>query len=535
MAAAIGGAVSAAVGLVAICLPAGVAALRRRLGPRPAADGPDDAVFLFDGDDLRDATPPARSLLAHARKGRTARERTLGLLRPRFPDLDDRIAGLAPGQDARLDAVDGTATLEVRATPGRMRLTLLEAGPGDDADTGIVAAFAHEMETLRTITETAPLPIWRQGTDGTVTWVNRAYLDLVQTRHPEASQVWPPPRLFDTEAAMADDTRPRRARRLCLPAAGEAPDAWFECHFIDHGDEVLVSAVDVDAMVRAEGSLREFVQTLSKTFAHLTVGLAVFGKDRRLMMFNPALTDLTRLPPAFLVGQPTLVAFLDALRTRKMMPEPKDYRSWRDRLSTLESEIADGTFSEIWNLPFDRTYRITGRPQPDGAMALLFEDISAEMGLTRRFRTELDAGQAIFDALPEGIAVFDGASLLIRSNRAYDALWGGDSQQGIVDVTAADTVRRWAAACPPSPLWDDIAAWLGAGGDRADRTETIRLDDGRAVTAGFTTLPGGAAMVRFSVDGAGTGSGRATPGLVAPPVPDGSLRIRDARVGSTAG
>ena len=68
---------------------------------------------------------------------------------------------------------------------------------------------------------------------------------------------------------------------------------------------------------------RDFVQTLTKTFAQLSVGLAIFDADRRPVLFNPALGDLSLLPADFLIARPTLFSFLDRLRDNRMIPEPK--------------------------------------------------------------------------------------------------------------------------------------------------------------------------------------------------------------------
>jgi hypothetical protein len=46
--------------------------------------------------------------------------------------------------------------------------------------------------------------------------------------------------------------------------------------------------------------------------------------------------------------------------------------------------------------------RVTGRPHPNGAIAFLFEDISQEVSLTRRFRTDLDLDRGILDDFPAG-------------------------------------------------------------------------------------------------------------------------------------
>ena len=83
----------------------------------------------------------------------------------------------------------------------------------------------------------------------------------------------------------------------------------------------------------AERQARVFVQTLSKTFAQLSTGLAIFDRSRKLVMFNPALMDLTKLSAAFLSGQPDLNAFLDRLRDSGVLPEPKNYASWREEVA----------------------------------------------------------------------------------------------------------------------------------------------------------------------------------------------------------
>ena len=106
-----------------------------------------------------------------------------------------------------------------------------------------------------------------------------------------------------------------------------------------------------DAAVRAERSLREFVQTLTKTFADLPIALAIFDRQRQLQLFNPALIDLTNLPTGFLTARPTLFDLLDKLRELRMVPEPKDFRSWRQQMSNLESAAATGHHVEEWSLP----------------------------------------------------------------------------------------------------------------------------------------------------------------------------------------
>jgi PAS domain-containing protein len=251
--------------------------------------------------------------------------------------------------------------------------------------------------------------------------------------------------------------------------------------------------------VRAERALRDFVQTLTKTFAELPIGLAIFDRQRQMQLFNPALIDLLGVAPEFMSGRPTLYAFLDRLRETRMMPEPKDYRSWRQQMAELEQASAAGHHSETWTLPSGQTYRVTGRPHPDGAVAFLFEDISSEVSLTRRFRAELELGQEVIDALPQAMAVFLSSGELVTSNIAYAELWGVDPGATLGQMTAIDALRTWQLLSEPNPIWAEARDYLGKIGPRAVWTAEARMQDGRRLGCRFAPLAGGSTLASFSL------------------------------------
>ena len=61
-------------------------------------------------------------------------------------------------------------------------------------------------------------------------------------------------------------------------------------------------------------ALRRFVETLTETFAHIRIGLAIFDREQRLGLFNPAFAELMRLDPAWLAARPDLPSVLEQLR-----------------------------------------------------------------------------------------------------------------------------------------------------------------------------------------------------------------------------
>lgn len=482
----------AAAVLIAVVVLLALALLQSRDRPRlrDAAQAEEGAVtFLFDDRKLVDATGAARELFAAAPPDGDDWSRLSTLLDPRFPGIDGWVADLAQLGKMERRSHDGASTLSARWQDGLARVTLSAAGSdAGPQDHFTHAALTQELDVLRSATDDTPFPMWQETGDGSISWCNRAYLDLVSTAgDPEMADGWPPVRLFDI-APGADSP----SLRMAVTPAGDATRRWFDIETRPCGDGRLCVAQPADALVAAEATLEEFVNTLTKTFASLPIGLAVFNRARELTTFNPALMELTTLPAEVLVARPTLSSFLDHLRERRMMPEPKDYKSWRQQVSDLVTAARNGTYAEHWTLEGGQTYRVTGQPHPDGAVAFLFEDISDEIGLARRHRAEIETAQATLDTLPGAMAVFSAAGVLTLSNRPYDDLWRGDAGASVRD--ALDT---WRAATLPSAAWDDIRAALDHATPREPKSTRVTLMDGRALTCRTVPLPQGATLVEF--------------------------------------
>ncbi|MFT4014488.1 MAG: PAS-domain containing protein [Paracoccus sp. (in: a-proteobacteria)] len=262
----------------------------------------------------------------------------------------------------------------------------------------------------------------------------------------QGQTVWPLPQLIDLSARPVQQAGAVLVTSRRVQVEVDEYSRWYDCHVHEVAGQTVAIALPADAAVRAERSLREFVQTLTKTFADLPIGLAIFDRDRSLQLFNPALIDLTGLATGFLTARPTLYAFLDRLREARMVPEPKDYRSWRNQMSSLEAAAASGHHVEMWSLPGGQTYRVTGRPHPDGAVAFLFEDITSEISLTRKFRADLSLGAEVLDALDDAVAVFAANGEALISNRRYGALWGTAMRS-----TLAEHLACWSEATGDSP------------------------------------------------------------------------------------
>jgi PAS domain-containing protein len=446
-------------------------------------------VFLFDGDRLIDWSSAARPLV-RLHRGQLSWPQLRQYLSAQFAGLpaslthlkDSGPLFLSGGSEGKNGAVicewlDGTARVQL-VSPESQHI----AGP------------SQELENLRAATDGAPNPVWRLSSTGEIVWANRAY-ELLQKKLGIADADGATPLFPELPPSAIGKAK----SRVPVPVPNSAQKLWFDVSVVETVDGTMCYATDINAIVDAEIAQRNFVQTLAKTFAQLPIGLAIFDRNRQLALFNPALIDLTALQADFLSSRPTLFAFFDRLRDRRMMPEPKNYSDWRQQINDLFQAANDGRYQETWTLPSGAVYSISGRPHPDGAVAFLFEDITADVTLTRRFRAELELSQSIIDNLDQGIAVFSADGIMAHNNVVYRDLWGCDPDMGFGQVTILDACRAWQSKSTATPIWGELRDFVATRENREAWSAQVWMKAGYPVRCSVHPIQTGATLVSFSI------------------------------------
>lgn len=473
----------------------------------------DTITFLFEDDHLLDATPRARELLSCDIENSSDWEKFLMLLSGRFPHLRSQLSDLAVMGTKSISPDDGQpGWLQAEYWKGLSRLTLVQDkdDPAETIDPLTATAMEHELQTLRSIGEDSPQLIWKRDAEGVLVWANRAYIELSEQIYPledGSIRPWPPRKIFE-DMPSPEGSAPI-IDLLRVDIESQPDPIWYEVTNLKRGHNTIHFAVNASAVVTAREAQRNFVQTLTKTFAQLSVGLAIFDADRRLVLFNPAIVDLTHLPPEFLIGRPTLFSFLDRLRDKQMVPEPKNYSTWRDSMLELETAAQAGNYHETWLLPNGQTYRVTGKPHPDGAIAFLVEDISDEISLTRKFRSQIDIGAAVLDNLSSAIAVFSPSGSMIMANDAYRTLWGTQPEGSLVSTDLSDELERWQNVSAPSPSWVRLNEIIARGRSDKAWAGSVWFEDHAEMVCHYAPLPDGNHQITFSTEAPTAGS--ATP------------------------
>ncbi len=453
--------------------------------------------FRLDGNRVVRTTMRGDRMLARLPGDGTPYEKLRALLDGAEGDNDHRLDNLAShGQPftAVLTLPNGDLVeAEGRALGGFAELVLRRASPGTYALRAVEAELAEtrrELALTRRLLDSAPVQAFAADKSRKVRIANVAYLAATGTGVSDALS-WPVGDIYSDGAPRESATW--KNQKI------ERDGTWIDVTRLAHPDgSYFCYATDATQQVRAEASLKNFLSTLTETFVHLETGLAVFDDNRRLTLFNPALSELTAIPAAALARRPPLRDFFEMLRSNRRVPEQRDFLTWKRKLIQLEAGAEDGTYQEVWPLPGGEVYRVTGKPQVHGGIAFLFEDISRIIMLERRYRAEIELSQTILDRINDAVAVFGTTGTLLFANSAFDTMWETETMTQLAGADIQAMTELWESKCGPAPVFEDIRAYV-TGGENRHRWQ-LRLDklDGGKLLCRFAALPDGATLVVFS-------------------------------------
>ncbi|WP_422048494.1 PAS-domain containing protein [Shimia sp.] len=449
--------------------------------PTEIAPNATKACFLFRSGSLIDANPAALQICAETPVETFDWSALHQKMAPLFPDFP-RIQGASQDRDVTIlrsqDPEDGSI-VTIDQWDEVARITIAQDDAPDAARrTAIMQAMFQ-----------APNPIWKSDTEGNVVWRNGSYKNLVgQLGHQSRNEP-----VFDVRELIVGEP----SKRLQVTDKIGATTRWFDVTAVQAGNNVMYYATEADAVVSALDAQRSFVQIFSKTFAHLSTGLAIFDRDRRLILFNPALMALTGLSAEFLSKRCDAKSFFDQLREMHVAPNVSTNKSWAEQVEIIMQAALEDRYSKTWTLPSGVTYRVTGRPHPDGALVFLVEDITAEITVTRRFRAELDQCHGVMDTIKSALVLFSSTGQLQLCNEAYRRLWKSDPDSSFAKYTLTDALAHWRSDCLPNEIWPQLQNRILSTSIREHWHATITLKTLTAVRLTLTPIAGGMTLVSF--------------------------------------
>ena len=433
---------------VALCgFAIGMVFQQSRVLDQPSSDAnerfliPPRTAFLFDGDDLVDATPSGESLLAAFRAFGSDKDNLIALCKNQYPKLSDVWSNLdSLGHETIEDSDTKSCKLEISKAGQLTSIQLLD-GPNYRDQTIQEELLSDRLAELSEVLQKSPFLIWKERHEGDLIWANERY-DQMLTQELDSydrRDLLSARRLFPNLSQPARDCTAAAEGRHSFTSNSQE-EHWYNIASFPVGENTIHYAADASREVKADRLQQSVLKSFVQIFAQLAIGFGIFDESRQLRTYNPALVDLTGLDPVFLSSQPTLSRLIEEMRRIDKTPVPKDYNDFRATIQKLEAAAEGTNYEDLWTLSDGQVIRVTGRPYQNGSIAFLMEDITKEVTMTRDYRTAVQAHQDIIDSLEEPVFLFSASEELIIQNesaRKFLATSQSAKNQTLDDVVTA--------------------------------------------------------------------------------------------------
>jgi signal transduction histidine kinase len=385
-------------------------------------------------------------------------------------------------------AVAGRAVLRLRDVSG-IESELMDLAARHDRLTG-------DVETMKSLLNTLPAPVWARDRNGRLTFVNAAYAHAVEAEDP-SDAVTRELELLDRTArenlARARAEGAARTERLPAIVAGErrvfdvvdAPSSAGSAG-------MAIDATEVEAM-RAD--LARMIEAHRRVLDQLATGVAIFNVDRKLIFYNAAFRSLFELDAAMLDQMPPDGSLLDTLRANRTLPEEQDFRQWKQQL--YEAYRAVEPREHMWHLPDGRALRVVTAPNPEGGVTYLYDDVTERLAMHRRYDALIKVQSETLDHLAEAVAVFGSDGRVRLHNPAFQRMWKL-AREALDQHPHVEAVTAWAQAMhDDNTVWRNLRAAVTAIDNREPIVARIERRDGAMIDMTTMPLPDGATLVTF--------------------------------------
>jgi len=349
--------------------------------------------------------------------------------------------------------------------------------------------------------DAAPFPIWRRGDDGALVWVNRRYAEMTEaspadvvTRGIELASAHDPelPRSLARKAREAGQTMAEERRFV---AEGDRRNYRIFEMPLEHG--FLGFAQDITQEADARGQLRRHMEAHLEVLRTISTATAIYGQDKRLVLWNRAYARLWQLDEAWLEQRPTFGEVLEQLRAERRLPEQIDWQAYKQGQLALFTTVIERQ-EELMHLPDGSTLRLVISAYPSGGLFFAYDDVTRQLTLERATNTLTAVQRATLDNLYEAVVVFGPDGRLSLYNRAFAELWQLDDDR-LNRQPHITEVLEWAR--PLLPRGNDWQTWRdqsvdGFAARRAGQGRLERGDD-KAIDQASVPLPDGSMLYTY--------------------------------------
>ena len=238
-----------------------------------------------------------------------------------------------------------------------------------------------------------------------------------------------------TEILSADRTRPGLLRRRSF--AGRHFDLF---NTPIHNGAYIVTAVETTDQVATRAEAETALAQTASALTTLRIGLAVFDRQRHLLLANPSFAALLALPRERLTVGVSFDAMLDMMQARTDFAGP-DADGFIESLRYAASGVPSTT----------RRQRADGRaidvmvdPLPDGGCTIAVSDITPQARAEDEAHRRARLLDLVLLNIPHGICVYGADHRVAMFNDTYTKVMAGAPLR--IGDTLAEIIRRRAEA-----------------------------------------------------------------------------------------
>jgi len=349
---------------------------------------------------------------------------------------------------------------------------------------------------MHALLDAMPLPFAARGRDGRLVYANPAYAEAAGAASPAAA-VAAQAKLFSDEPALAESAMsaggPVTERRF---AVIDGQRRALEVTAAPSGDIVAIAVADESGAAEARDRLQRHIGAYDETLNRLKTAVAVFGPDQKLTFFNKAYVDLWRLDPAWLAQKPSEGEILERLREARRVPEEKSFAAFKRARAELYGSMTEPQ-EEVWHLPDGTALRIAGQPHPFGGLLYLYEDMTEQLSLERRYNDLFNVQRSTLDHLHEGVAFFGTDGRLKLWNVAFADLWGLEPQQLEGEPHFEKVALLCAALGGDGSDWDKVRGQVTGAAERTEISGDMERSDDVTLRYAAVPMPDGATLMSF--------------------------------------
>lgn len=409
-----------------------------------------------------------------------------------------RMVATQPGAQRSL-AFRG-ALADPEFSPGGAALVWVFDFSDSEAEMARLRAEAHrarnDFAALVGLIEAAPMPMWFRGPEGELRLVNRSYVTAVGADTAES--------VVDRQIELIEAVDGLTAAQVATQAAAQdlPVERIVAATIVGERRALRVSdlplgkegvagyAIDIEEMEELGREFRAFRDAQRRLLDQLSLGVAQFDGERRIVFANQPFRRIFALAPGSVGARIEFERVLSGAREAGRTPEVRDFPVWR---SEHVAWFASGeTREEAWPLSDGTHLRIVAQPMPDGGLVLIAEDRTEQLALSATRDTLLRTRTATFDSLFEALAVFAPNGSLQLWNRSFAGTWGLEPEL----LDSHPSAEKLLAAIAPNLHRPGQASVIGetiraATLDRRQRAGRIALADGRTLEYAGVPLPDG--------------------------------------------